>query len=103
MKYAEMRGQMNMAESIQMEMEELMRGQMVNMYEVHVRDLAQYTPEKMEELRMDVSKKLGFAEEEEVEGEMNDMEQFAKVRLMAVMQAPEVCTITRDLWKQNLT
>jgi hypothetical protein len=48
--FAEMRGNMQMAEQIQEEIDMLSQGEMVNMYEVHVKDLAQWTPEKIEQL-----------------------------------------------------
>jgi hypothetical protein len=74
---------------------------MVNMYEVHVRDLAEYTPEKVEELKMEVSKALGLVGGEEVvvlgsEGD-EEVEEDMSERLMAVMQDPKVCLVTRDL------
>ena len=44
-----------------MEIEDLSAGTMVNMYEVHVKDLSKYgTPELKEQLRIEVSEKLGL-------------------------------------------
>lgn len=95
--FAEMRGNTNMAEQIRLEMEALSTGQMVNMYEVHARDLAKFdTPEKVEELRMEVSRQLGLVGDEETVI-LDDQEEMAKDRLMPVMQKPEICAITRDL------
>ena len=77
-----------------MEIEMLSTGEMVNMYEVHVRDMAEWSdPEKVEELRDAVSEKLGISGEsvEVVEG------QEAFDRLMPVEQNAEVCAVTRDL------
>ena len=76
-------------------------GQMINMYEVHVRDLATYTPEKIEELKMEISKTLKLTGEEEIvvldkQGEEED-EKESEERLMTVLQDPKVCLVTRDL------
>ena len=78
-------------------MENLSVGQMVNMYEVHVRNLAEFTSEKIEALKMEVSKKLGLTGGEEVVvldrvGDQDDEE-----RLVAVVQDPTVCLVTSDL------
>ena len=100
MQYAEMRGNWKMYENIQMELENLSVGQMINMYEVHVRDLAEYTPEKVEELKMQVSKALGLVGEEEtvdLDQESDNEDEMPLERLMAVMQDPKVCLVTRDL------
>jgi hypothetical protein len=86
---------MNVYYEIKSELDNLSNGQMVNMYEVHVRDLELYTPEKVEQLKIDVSKKLGLTGGEQVvildqvgdEGEPEE-------RLTAVMQDPKVCAIT---------
>ncbi len=49
MKFAEMRDNMEMYEQIRNEIESLSVGQMVNMYEVHVRNLEDYdTEDKIE-------------------------------------------------------
>ena len=86
-----------MAQQIQEEMDSLSVGQMVNMYEVHVRNLAEFTPEKIEELRMEVSKKLGLKGEEEIVMLDASDDELPSERLMPVMQDAEVCAITRDL------
>jgi hypothetical protein len=106
-----------MFENIKNEIEYLSVGTMVNMYEVHVRDLAEYTPEKVEELKMEVYKALGLEVEEEMvvvdsEGDEEDEEDeegeeveedkeveevMSYERLMAVMQDPKVCLVTEDL------
>ena len=50
--YAEMRGNMEALDNIMMQIEDLSSGQMINMYEVHVKDMAAFdTQEKIEELR----------------------------------------------------
>ena len=59
--FSEMRGNIEASENIRMEIEDLSAGQMVNMYEVHVKDLTKYgTPELKEKLRIEVSEKLGL-------------------------------------------
>ena len=75
-----------MAEQIRMEIEDLSSGQMVNMYEVHVKDLAKYdTPEKKEDLRIQVSEKLGLEiNEAGVENLIEDAQ--SADRLQVVMQ-----------------
>ena len=102
MQYAEMKGNMEMYENIQNEIDYLSVGTMVNMYEVHVRDLEEYTPEKVEELKMEVSKALGLVVKEEVvvvnsDGEEEVEEYMSDDRLMTVMQDPKVCLVTEDL------
>ena len=100
MQYAEMRGNMNMYQQIKEEMDNLSTGQMINMYEVHVRDLAEYPEEKIEQLKLDISKTLGLTGGEEivVMDQQGDQEmEMPEERLMAVMQDPTVCLITRDL------
>lgn len=70
---------------------------MINLFEVHVKDLAQWdTPEKIEELRINVSEALGLEiNEEGVQDLMEDTE--SADRLRAVVQDPKVCAISRDL------
>ena len=81
--YAEMRGNMEALDNIMMQLEDLSSGQMINMYEVHVKDMATFdTEEKIEELRTQVSEKLELEESE---------------RLQPVQQDPKICAITRDL------
>jgi hypothetical protein len=93
---------MEMYEQIREEIDALSVGQMVNMYEVHVRNLEDYnTDDKIEELRLEVSKKLGLTggdqvvimdgQDDQDEGDVSDE------RLIAVMQDPKVCLVTRDL------
>jgi hypothetical protein len=93
---------MEMYEQIREEIDALSVGQMVNMYEVHVRNLEDYnTDDKIEELRLKVSKKLGLTggdqvvimdgQDDQDEGDVSDE------RLIAVMQDPKVCLVTRDL------
>ena len=64
--YAEMRGNLEFVDQIRMEMQNLSTGQMINMYEVHVKDVATYdTPEKMEALKDQVSEKLDLMTEDD--------------------------------------
>lgn len=99
LKYAEMRGNEEMWIDIKNEMNKCSVGQMINMYEVHVRDLATYTTDKIEELKMEVSRTLGLTGGEEVVvlDQQDDQEEKPEERLMAVMQEPSVCLVTRDL------
>ena len=95
--FSEMRGNIESAENIRMEIEDLSAGQMVNMYEVHVKDLSKYgTPELKEQLRIDVSEKLGLGiDEAGVEGLIDDADSADRLRV--VMQDPEVCALSREL------
>lgn len=90
--YAEMRGNMQMAEEIYNEMQSLSTGQMINMYEVHVKDMAKYeTPEKIEELKQEVSEALELSEELDT---VNLDENEEVSRLMKVKQDPKICAVT---------
>ena len=95
--FSEMRGNMDVAQNIRMEIEDLSSGQMVNMYEVHVKDLAKWsTPELKEELRIEVSEKLGLEiNEAGVAGLIDDADSADRLRV--VMQDPEVCAISREM------
>jgi hypothetical protein len=81
--YAEMRGNMEYVENIMQQIEDLSSGQMINMYEVNVKDMATFdTEEKVEGLRAQVSEKLGLEDSE---------------RLQPVVQDPKICAVVRDL------
>lgn len=66
--YAEMRGNMEFVDNIMEQIEDLSTGQMINMYEVHVKDMAMFeTEEKVEQLREQVAEKLGLEEPERLQ------------------------------------